>query len=161
MGRWGLKNIFLFSKAMTTMGGWHIINSTNLWTKVIIQKYIKPVPLEFWIKSQQKSKKGASMIWKAILNAFPLIENILAWKLGNRHSFRIGKYPLTGSEVKHILSEQLIQHLHFWGFTHLNNLADHSRSTLWSQGWTNANRLGLSEEEKLELESYIYNLKSS
>jgi hypothetical protein len=47
------------------------------------------------------------------------------------------------------------------GFTHLNNLADHSRSTLWSQGWTDANRLGLNEEEKLELERYIFNLKSS
>jgi hypothetical protein len=161
MGGWGLKNIFLFSKALAAKGGWHIINTTNLWTKVIIQKYIEPVPLEFWIRSQQKSKKGASVIWKEILNAFPLIENGLAWKLGNGHRFRIGKDPWPGSEGKHILSEQLIQHLHTLGYAHLNNLADPSRSTLWSQGWTDANRLGLSEEETLELERYIFYLKSS
>jgi hypothetical protein len=161
MGGWGLKNIFLFSKALVAKGGWRIINSSSLWTKVIIQKYIEPVPLEFWIRSQQKSKKGASVIWKAILNAFPLIENGLAWKLGNGHRFRLGKDPWPGSEGKHILSEQLIQHLHSLGFTHLNTLADPNRSTLWSQGWTDPNRLGLSEEEKLELESYIYSLKSS
>jgi hypothetical protein len=62
MGGWDLKIIFLFSKALLAKGGWRIINSTNLWTKVIIQKYIEPVPLEFWIRSQQKSKKGASVI---------------------------------------------------------------------------------------------------
>jgi hypothetical protein len=55
---WGLKNIFLFSKALASKGGWRIINTTSLWTKVVIQKYIEPVPLEIWIRSQQKSKKG-------------------------------------------------------------------------------------------------------
>jgi hypothetical protein len=62
MGGWGMNNIFLFSKALAPKGGWRILNSTILWTKVIIQKYIEPVPLEFWTRSQQKSKKGASVI---------------------------------------------------------------------------------------------------
>jgi hypothetical protein len=62
------------------------------------------------------------VIWKAILNAFPIIESGLAWKLGNKHWFRVGKDPWPGSEGKHILSEQLIQHLHTLGYAHLNNL---------------------------------------
>jgi hypothetical protein len=77
---------------------------SSLWTKVIVQKYIAPVPLEAWIRSQQKTKKGASVIWKAILNAFPLIENGLAWKIGNGNHFRIGKDPWPGSERNHLLT---------------------------------------------------------
>jgi hypothetical protein len=83
LGGWGLKNIFLFSKALTTKGGWRLINTSSLWTKVIVQKYIAPISLEAWIRSQPKTTKGALVIWKAILNAFPLIENGLAWKIGN------------------------------------------------------------------------------
>jgi hypothetical protein len=33
LGGWGLKNIFLFSKALAAKGGWRILNSTSLWTK--------------------------------------------------------------------------------------------------------------------------------
>jgi hypothetical protein len=43
----------------------------------------------------------------------------------------------------------------------LSSLADPNRSTLWSQGWKDPLRLGLSEEEKSELERYIYCLKFS
>jgi hypothetical protein len=132
MGGWGMKNICLFSKALASKGGWRILNSTSLWTKVIIQNYIAPIHLEVWIRSQQKSKKGALVIWKSILNTFPLIENGLAWKIGNGNHFRLGKDPWPGCEWNHLLTEQLIQHLHSLGFIYLNSLADSNRSTLWS-----------------------------
>jgi len=47
------------------------------------------------------------------------------------------------------------------GFIHLSSPADSSRSTLWSQGWNDPNRLGFSEDEKIELGRYIYYLNSS
>jgi hypothetical protein len=155
LGGWGLKNIFLFSKALAAKGGWRILNSTSLWTKVVVQKYIEPIPVEIWLRSQQKSIKGASVIWKAIINAFPIIENGLAWKIGNDQRFRLGKDPWPGSEGQHLLSDQLIQHLHTLGIVSLNNLADPRLTTLWSQGWKEANRLGLSEDDTIELERYI------
>ena len=46
LGGWALKNIFHFSKALVAKGGWHILTSSSLWTKVIRQKYIAPVSLE-------------------------------------------------------------------------------------------------------------------
>jgi len=42
---WGLKNTFLFSKALVEKGGWCLINSTILWARAVVQKYIQ------WFKS--------------------------------------------------------------------------------------------------------------
>jgi len=95
---WGLKNIFLFSKDLEAKGGWHLLNSSSLWTKVVVKKYIKSILVETCIISSQKSLKGASVIWKAIINAFPVIESGLAWKMGNGKCFRLGKDPW--SDVK-------------------------------------------------------------
>jgi hypothetical protein len=105
----GHEKYLLFSKSLSAKGGWRILNTTSLWTKLVVKKYIEAVPLEILLRSQQKSLKCASVIWKAILNASPIIENGLAWKIGNGKHFRLGKYLWPGSEGQHILSDQLIQ----------------------------------------------------
>lgn len=147
LGGWGLKNIFLFSKALAAKGGWQLINTTSLWTKVILQKYIAPVSLEAWIRSHPKTLKGASMIWKAIINAFPLIENGLAWNIGNGNRLRLGLDPWSGNDGNHLLIGQLIQSLHSRDFFFLSSLEDPNRSTLWAQGWKDPISLGLNKEE--------------
>jgi hypothetical protein len=157
--KWGLKNIFLFSKALVAKGGWRILNSSSLWTKVVVKKYIESILMETWIRSSQKSLKGASVIWKAIINAFPVIENGLAWKIGNGQHFRLGKDPWSGCEGQHILSDQLLHHLNTKGIETLNNLVEPRLTTIWSQGWKEENRLGLDDDEVLELERYINLLK--
>jgi len=161
LGWWGLKNIFFFSKDLVAKGGWRLINTSSLWTKVIIQKYIAPVPLDAWIRSQKKNKKGASVLWKDLLNAFPLIESGLSWKIGNGNHFRIGKYPWPGSERNHLLQESLIQNLHTLDIIFLSSLEDSNHSNYWSQGWKDPLSLGLRDEETNELERYIYCLKIS
>lgn len=118
-------------------------------------KYIEPIHVEIWLRSQQKSIKGASSICKAIINAFSVVENRLAWKIGNGQRFRLGKDPWPSSERQHLLSDQLIQHLHTLGIVSLNNLVDPRLTTLWSQGWKEANKLRLSEDDTIELERYI------
>ena len=35
LGGWGLKDIFLFSKALAAKGGWRLVKSSSLWTRVI------------------------------------------------------------------------------------------------------------------------------
>jgi hypothetical protein len=159
LGGWGLKNIFYFSKALAAKGGWCLLNTTSLWTKVIRQKYIAPFSLEAWIRSQPKSLKGASVIWKAIVKDFPIIESSLAWNIGNGNRLRIGLDPWSGSDGSHSLTEQLVQSLHSKDFYYLSSLADPNRSTLWAQGWKDPFSLGLIEEESRELELYIHGLK--
>ena len=36
-----------------------------------------------WICSEPNTHKGASLNWKALFEAFPVIDSLLAWKLGN------------------------------------------------------------------------------
>jgi hypothetical protein len=40
LGGWGLKNIFLFSKALVAKSTWRLISTSSLWTSVVTQKYI-------------------------------------------------------------------------------------------------------------------------
>lgn len=84
LGGWGLKNIYKFSTALATKCGWRMISTSSLWTKVIIQKYIAPNSLIDWIRVSQKSCKGGSILWKAIIKSFHLIEEHLAWNVGYR-----------------------------------------------------------------------------
>jgi hypothetical protein len=69
LGGWGLKNIFIFSKALVEKCGWRLLKTSSLWTKVVVQKYIEPDSLEAWIRNPQKMLKGASVIWKAVINS--------------------------------------------------------------------------------------------
>ena len=48
-GGWGLKNIFLFPKALEAKGGWRIMKTNSFWSKVLIQKYIAPCTMEDWV----------------------------------------------------------------------------------------------------------------
>jgi hypothetical protein len=159
LGGWGLKNIYLFSKALAAKGGWRLISTTSLWTKVVIQKYIEPDSLETWIRRAQKSLKGVSVIWKAIINSFPVIGEGLAWKIGNGHRVRLGADPWAGSEGQHLLPEQLILHLRIKGYDTLDKLVDPDQTTIWSQGWKSVVDFGLDDVDATELERYITGLK--
>jgi hypothetical protein len=64
LGGWGLKNIFLFSKALAAKACWRLISDTSMWTLVIAQKYISPNTIEDWIRRPQKSSSTGSIIWK-------------------------------------------------------------------------------------------------
>ena len=97
LGGWGLKDIFLFSKALAAKGGWRLVKTSSLWTRVIKKKYIPHESLIDWIRNPRKTHSGGSVIWKAIVNSFSLIENSLAWDVGNGENFLIGKDPWMGS----------------------------------------------------------------
>jgi hypothetical protein len=154
LGGWGLKNIHVFSKALAAKGGWHLLSTKSLWTKVVIKKYIEPDSLESWIRRTQKSLKGASTIWKAVIKSFPVIEGGLAWKVGNGLRVRLGVDPWTGSEGKHLLSDHLLATLKQKGLNSLNSLADQPSTTLWAQGWKTATTLNLNTEDSTEFENY-------
>ena len=93
LGGWGLKNVHKFSTALAAKCGWRLLSTTNLRIQVIIQKYIAPDALVEWVRHQQKSHRGGSIFWKAIIKSFHLIEDHLAWKVGDGSSVRISLDP--------------------------------------------------------------------
>ena len=74
VGWLGSKNPFDFNISLAAKTGWRIINSENLWTRVVKRKYIDPVPLEDWIRNPNKKGRNCSVIWKATTEAFKVIE---------------------------------------------------------------------------------------
>jgi len=78
LGGWGLKNMFLFTKALAGKGVWRLLTTTSLWTRVVHMKYIAPLSLLDWVRSENKRKMGTSIIWKVVTLSFDLIGKGLA-----------------------------------------------------------------------------------
>ena len=120
LGGWGLQNIYKFSTTLATKCGWQLISTTSLWMKVVVKKYISPFSLIDWIRQPQNTYKGGSIFWKAIIKLFHLIEDHLAWNVGDGTSVRIGLDPWLESGIQYILAPNIIEHLEDKGILYLN-----------------------------------------
>jgi len=161
LGGWGLKNIFLFSKALAAKGGWRLLKTNSLWTRVIKQKYLPEENIEDWVRNPRKSHQGGSLIWKAVIKSFHLIENKLAWNVGNGHRLLIGRDPWVGCTLEHVLPGFVIDALRRRGIVTLNQLAVPRQEGVWFQRWRRADSLGLLDQEKAALAGYIRSLELS
>ena len=157
-GGWGLKDIFLFSKALVAKGGWRLLKCSNLWTRVLKQKYIFGESLLDWIRNPRKSHVGGSVIWKAIVNSFDLIENNLVWDVGNGESVLIGRDPWMGSFQQHLLPPDVIELLGLQGVVMLNHLAVPRLNEPWIQIWKRVGSFDLGARETVILEQYLREL---
>eukprot|EP00253_Pinus_taeda_P018177 PITA_18177 len=160
-GGWGIKNLTDFSISLAAKSSWRIIKMENLWTKVIKRKYIDPTPLEEWIRNPAKKEKNASVVWKAIVEAFKVIEQALAWQIGNGENLRIGKDPWVGCNGNFALSPGLIRHLESKGILHLRQIEKIGFSSIWGQAWKSGEELGLHPASWNEWKVYTEELSRS
>ena len=107
----------------------------NLWTSVMINKYIEPLSLEDQIRAPDKSHARASIFWKAVIKSFDVIGGGLAWSVGNGRKIRIGEDPWDGCLQQHLLMEDTIQALREAGYYHLHQLAAPIQMVCWGQSW--------------------------
>lgn len=142
LGGWGLKNIFRFAQALAAKGGWRLINSNSFGTQVISQKYLAHLSIEDWIRNRRKSHVGGSVIWKAIVKSFPLLESNLAWRVGNGQKLRIGQDPWIGCEQQHLLPAHITEQLGQSGVLTLCHLAAPVQDVVGFQKWRRAYSLG-------------------
>jgi hypothetical protein len=63
----------------------------DLWYQVVIQKYIDPISVQYWIISPSKSFHNGSTIGKETIKYFSLICRWLIWKVWDGHRIRLGK----------------------------------------------------------------------
>ena len=118
-GGWGLKLLPAFAQALASKQGWLLLKQNSLWAKVIHHKYIWPLTITDWIRRLNWNKKGISGIWRAILNAMPIIKDGLLWKIGNGASVRIGIDPWPGCGNSHRLPDGLVFYLNNRGIKFL------------------------------------------
>lgn len=79
VGGLGLKNIFLFAKALVAKLVWRLIKTKSLWTDVVSHKYTLPDFMEGWVRNPNKKVASYSIIWKAVVNSFNVVGEGLAW----------------------------------------------------------------------------------
>ena len=134
-----------FRFSLAAKSGWRLIKMENLWTRTVKRKYIDPIPLEDWIRDPSKTQKKVSVIWKATLESFKVIEQGLAWKIGNGEKVKIGKDPWVGCNGNYALSPELIQHLEGKDIRFLSQVEKLGFSSIWGQAWKNGEELDLEQ----------------
>ena len=90
-----------------------------------------------------------------------LIEEGLAWKIGNGAQVHNGTNPWSGSQNRHILPPQLIQLLHLQGIHHLDQIAYQGTFTIWKHGWKSTIDLSTSKVFAEAWNAYINSLKTT
>eukprot|EP00253_Pinus_taeda_P022843 PITA_22843 len=154
-GGWGIKRSPDLNISLAAKSGWRLISMENLWTRVVKRKYIDPIPIDEWIRSQNKKAKNSSAVWKATVEAFSVIEQGLAWKVGDGKQIRIGRDPWVGCNDAFALSPGLLRHLDTKGILTLNQVERVGQSTIWGQAWKNEEDLGINARWKNEWEGFI------
>jgi hypothetical protein len=82
LGGWGLKNIFIFSKALAAKSCWRLITTQFMDSSGHPQIHKPGSVGEIGSVGQTKIYPNCSIIWKAIIKSFHVIGDGLAWKIG-------------------------------------------------------------------------------
>jgi hypothetical protein len=75
-------------------------------------KYFVGESIIDWIRDPRKTVSNSSIVWKALDNAFPIIDSWIAWKIGNGKNIRVGLDPWVGSSENYRLPEATLASLH-------------------------------------------------
>jgi hypothetical protein len=110
-GGWGLRNIFVFYRALATNTLWRALMKMGIWKRVIKDKYFPHGSVLSWLRSTTSVTSYGSQTWKNLLNTLPVILQWLAWNPGSGHSILVGKDAILGMGQDSILSQELVHSL--------------------------------------------------
>jgi hypothetical protein len=91
LGGWGLRNIFLFNRALAANSLWRVLMKDGIWHRVIKDKYLPYCSVSTWFRTTTNRSISASQTWKNLLKSLHLITHWLSWSPGSGHSVIIGK----------------------------------------------------------------------
>jgi hypothetical protein len=69
-GGWGLRNIFVFYRALETNTLWRALMKIDIWKRVIKDKYFPHGSVLTWLRSVALVTSYGSQTWKNLLNTF-------------------------------------------------------------------------------------------
>lgn len=108
----------------------------------------------------QKTSKNSFIVWKATIASVKVIEQGLAWHVGDGTQVRF-RDPWVGCTKRFALTRELIELLNNRGLFTLNQIVDQESSSLWRQAWLKGDVLQLEERWLGEWENFISNLQNS
>jgi hypothetical protein len=101
LGGWGLRNLFIFNRALAANSLWRVLMKEGIWHQVIKDKYLPYTSVATWLRSTTVIQPLASQIWKNLLKSLPLITHWLSWNPGNGHSVLIGLDKIWALVIPH------------------------------------------------------------
>lgn len=141
--------------------GWSVMTTQNLWAQISYHKYIWPKSLLDWIRLPTWQTRGCSSMWKALIYSLPHIRDNLVWRINDGSLGRFGQDPWIGSEGRHILSTELIRHLHTWEIMVFADIVDQQNIDTFSQAWKLVAQLDLPPQWRQEWLEYTTALSES
>ena len=85
-----------FSIALRLKNFWLVLQNDGIWHDVVVNKYLKKLTIENWLRGKHFNYHGASVFWKGFLLTLPWLGKIIAWKVGCGNSVLIGTDPIIG-----------------------------------------------------------------
>jgi hypothetical protein len=117
LGGWGLRNLQIFYKALSTNTLWRILMAPGIWSKVIKDKYITHQSVHDWLRSTTDLSSRGSQTWKHLLKSLPILLHWIAWLPGSGSSIEIGRDAILGMGNRAMLTSRLLERLHRKGIT--------------------------------------------
>jgi hypothetical protein len=117
-------------------------------------KYFPNLSVIEWFRQPKKSSKG-SIVWKDMVEAFPLVGDWVVWKIGDKKKVRVGEDPWLGAGNYFRLSLPLILSLRNKNIDSLHDTCIGFPQTQGCAGWKDATTLGLPEALHDEWNSYF------
>jgi hypothetical protein len=66
-GGWGIKNIYLFGRALATKSLWRCLMVPSLWHDVVQKKYLKQKSVVEWLREGKRISKGCQIVGRLLL----------------------------------------------------------------------------------------------
>jgi hypothetical protein len=70
----------------------------EIWSSILNGKYLKNLTLVEWVKNYKGLGKKESPFWRGFLKFYPVIGNLISWKIGNGEQLRLGIDPFVNGE---------------------------------------------------------------
>jgi hypothetical protein len=86
-----IKNIYLYSKVLGVKILWILVYNDGILDKVMKSKYIQKRDMIDWFRTTRKKTHKYSIVWRDLVQASPLVEKWLAWKVGKGRKVIIGE----------------------------------------------------------------------
>ena len=96
-----------------------------------------------------------------VLNSFHVVEEGIAWNIGNGSFVRLGVNSWLGCDHRYILLVHMVLNLSKKGFHTIHSIVVYNRSSIRGEGWLSNVEAGFEGADKDMWEAYVANLRNN
>jgi len=98
------------------------------------RKYLKGLDVVNWLRNDSLVYNIASLVWRNLLTALPVIKQWLTWEVGSGQIILLGLDPFVGGGSFYKLSDNLVSSLNSYGIYTLAQIKNEAYGSKWITG---------------------------